>query len=56
MKGRSEWRARYVKEVDAEESTIRFYQQVYDGDGTLREVHQKYPVDLGHQQGTGEEP
>ena len=55
VKGRSTWRARYVKEVDAEESTIRFYQEVYDGDGTLRE-DQKYPVDLGHQQVTGEEP
>ena len=48
--GRSGWRARYVKEVDAEESTVRFYQEVYDGEGTLREVHHKYPVDLGHQQ------
>ena len=45
-----------VKEVDAQESTLRFYQEVYDGDGPLREVHQKYPVDLGHQQVTGEEP
>jgi hypothetical protein len=48
--GRSGWRARYVKEVDAEESTVRFYQEVYDREGTLREVHHKYPVDLGHQQ------
>lgn len=54
--GRSGWRARYVKEVDADESTVRFYQEVYDGDGKLREVHHKYPVDLGHQQGTGDEP
>jgi hypothetical protein len=45
-----------VKEVDAEESTVRFYQEVYDGDGKLREVHHKYPVDLGHQQMTGDEP
>lgn len=41
--------ARYVKEVDGEESTIKFYQVIYDGEGLLREVHQKYPVDLGHQ-------
>ena len=27
--GRSGWRARYVKEVDADESTVRFYQEVY---------------------------
>ncbi len=56
VKGRSGWRARYVKEVDAEESTVRFYQEVYDGDGKLREVHHKYPVDLGHQEVTGDEP
>jgi hypothetical protein len=31
-----------VKEVDPEELTIRFYQEVYDGNGTLREVHHKY--------------
>jgi hypothetical protein len=55
VKGRSGWRARYVKEVDAEESTVRFYQEVFDGDGRLREVHEKYPTDLGHQQVTGEE-
>lgn len=52
--GRLGWRARYVKEVDADESTVRFYQEVYDGDGRLREVHHKHPVDLGHRQVTGE--
>jgi len=56
VKGRSDWFARYVKEVDAEESTVRFYQEVYDSDGKLREVHHKYPVDLDHQQVTGDEP
>ena len=55
VKGRSGWWARYVKEVDHDETTVRFYQEVYDGNGTLREVHQKYPVDLGHQKVTGEE-
>jgi hypothetical protein len=54
--GRSGWRARYVKEVDAEESTVRFYQELNDGEGTLREVHHKYPVDLGHQQIGSREP
>ena len=39
-----------MKEVDADESTVRFYQEVYDAAGTLREVHHKYPVDLGHPQ------
>jgi hypothetical protein len=55
VKGRSGWRARYVKEVDAEESTVRFHQEVFDSDGCLREIHEKYPLDLGHQPVTGEE-
>ena len=36
--------------------TASFYQEVYDVDATLRAVHHKYPVDLGHQQMTGDEP
>ena len=28
--------------VDAEESTVRFYQEVFDGDGRLREVHRSF--------------
>lgn len=56
VKGRSGWRALYVKEVDETEATVRFYQEVCDGDGRLREIHHKYPVDLGHQQVTGDEP
>jgi hypothetical protein len=47
--GRSGWKARYVKEVDAQEVTLRFYQEIYDETGDLVEVHHKYPVDLGHQ-------
>lgn len=47
--GRQGWRARYVKEVDTEETTVRFYQQIYDSNGKLVEVHEKYPVDRGHQ-------
>jgi len=39
---------RYVKEVDASETTTRFAQEIYDPDGRLTEVHEKYPVDLGH--------
>jgi len=46
--GRSGWRARYVKEVDASEVTVRFYQEIYDEKDQLVEVHDKYPVDLGH--------
>jgi hypothetical protein len=55
VKGRSGWRAQYVKEVDAEDLTVRFWQEVFDGDGRLREVHEKYPADLGHQKITSEE-
>ena len=43
------WKARYVKEVNESEETVRFYQQIYDQDGQLVEVHQKYPEDTGHQ-------
>ena len=47
--GRNGWRARYVKEVDAEEKTTRFGQEIYDSNGQLVEIHTKYPVDTGHQ-------
>jgi hypothetical protein len=33
--GRHGWKARYVKEVDASEKTVRFYQEIYDGTGQL---------------------
>ena len=46
--GRGGWRGRYVKEVDAEENTIRFCQEIYDESGELVEIHEKYPVDRGH--------
>ena len=45
---RSGWKVRYVKEVDANEVTVRFYQEIYNEIGELVEVHHKYPVDLGH--------
>ena len=55
VKGRSGWLARYVKQVDADEATVRFYQEVFDGDGRLRDVHEKCPVDLGHRKMMDEE-
>jgi hypothetical protein len=55
VKGRSGWLARYVKQVDADEATVRFYQEVFDGDGRLRDVHEKFPVDLGHRKMMDEE-
>ena len=55
--GRHYWRerrgsrsgyCRYIKMVDKNDQTIRFTQEIYDDDGSLIEVHQKYPVDTGH--------
>lgn len=48
VSSRSGWKVRYVKEVDANEVTLRFYQEVYNEIGEMIEVHHKYPVDLGH--------
>jgi hypothetical protein len=48
--GRRGWKARYVKEVDADENTVRFWQEIYDDQDKLVEIHEKYPVDKGHQQ------
>lgn len=47
--GRQGWRARYLKEVDANEVTLRFWQEIFDEQGELSEIHEKYPVDKGHQ-------
>ena len=49
VSGRLGWRARYMKEVDANETTLRFWQEIYNEEGRLVEVHEKYPVDRGHQ-------
>ena len=46
--GKMGWRARYCKEVDAAERSVRFWQEIYDGDGRLVEIHEKFPIDLGH--------
>ncbi len=46
--GRSGWLARYIKEVDAEDTTLRFWQEIYDDQGRLVEIHEKYPLDKGH--------
>ena len=48
VSGCAGWRARYLKEVDGEERTLRFWQEIYDETGNLVEVHEKYPVDKGH--------
>lgn len=48
VRGRLGWRARYLKEVDASELTLRFWQEIYDERGMLVETHEKFPVDRGH--------
>jgi len=48
VQGRHGWKARYVKEVDASEKTVKFYQEIYDENGRMIEIHAKYPVDKGH--------
>ncbi|PYI88216.1 MAG: hypothetical protein DME26_03960 [Verrucomicrobia bacterium] len=47
--GRLGWQARYLKEVKADETTLRFWQEIYDDRGKLIETHEKFPVDKGHQ-------
>jgi hypothetical protein len=47
--GRLGWLARYFKEVNSDETTVRFWQEIYDDQGQLVETHQKFPVDKGHQ-------
>ena len=47
--GRHGWLAVYFKEVDADEATTRFWQEIYDDQGKLTELHEKYPLDKGHQ-------
>ena len=46
--GRSRWKAVYVKEVNKNEETVRFYQNIYNESGKLVETHEKYPIDRGH--------
>jgi hypothetical protein len=47
--GRLDWISRYVKVVNNDENTIRFYQEIYDENDKLIETHHKYPEDKGHQ-------
>ncbi len=48
INGKFGWKANYLKEVDKDEITIRFWQEIYDEKNVLREIHEKYPVDKGH--------
>jgi hypothetical protein len=48
VEGRNGWKARYVKEVDKYEETQKFYQEIYDDQDRLVEIHIKFPIDQGH--------
>ena len=48
--GRSGGKARYVKEVNAEEVTVAFWQEIFNKEGTMIEIHEKFPVDKGHKE------
>ena len=41
--GRAGGRARYIKEVDADEKATRFAQEIYDPAGRLTAVHENFP-------------
>ena len=46
--GKLGWLARYLKDVDANGNTVRFWQEIYDDRGKRVETHEKFPVDKGH--------
>ena len=37
--GKSGWKANYLKEVDSNEVTVKFWQEIYDGENVLRVIH-----------------
>jgi hypothetical protein len=47
--GRNGGKARYIKLVDENEVTISFVQEIYNAEGILIEIHEKYPIDKRHQ-------
>ena len=44
----SGWKAVYLQEVDEKESVVRFWQEIYNENNELVEIHEKYPEDKGH--------
>lgn len=49
IRGKLGWKARYVKFVNADEITQKFFQEIYNEKGKLVEIHEKFPIDKGHQ-------
>lgn len=48
VKGKLGYTAKYVKEVNNKEEVIRFYQEIYNVQMELIEIHEKFPIDKGH--------
>lgn len=48
VEGKFSFRARYIKEVDSQERTTKFYQEIYNKDNRLIEIHEKFPENRGH--------
>ncbi len=48
IQGRLGWKARYLKEVDADKNTVRFWQEIFNEAGKIIEIHVKFPTDEGH--------
>lgn len=46
--GKFGYKSRYIKEVNSNEETLKFYQEIYDENGVLVEIHEKYPINKGH--------
>jgi len=49
INGKFGWHAIYEKIVDKDENTLKFTQFIYDEKSALKEIHEKYPLDKGHQ-------
>lgn len=49
VEGQYGWHAVYYKEVDQDEIIIKLWQEIYNEEGVLKEIHEKYPEDKGHQ-------
>ena len=35
--------------MDSKEETRKFYQEIYDEEGGIVEIYEKYPINKGHQ-------
>ena len=49
IKGKHGGFARYTKITNSNEITLTFVQEIFDAQGSRTGIHEKYPVDKGHQ-------